>query len=170
MDNFKPNIYPVIYWGLMFGLLAGFVLLVMLLLSRYITVIWFPVFLSGVIWGGWHNYRRQKRAWREQQEKGNGAETRAAAPEGNTLQEIKEAARDITMAAREIIAEQPEEEAAPGAPPEAETPPPARRPQTGEAGAPTSAEESASSSKEASAPSEEERTDQPRSNTPRARP
>ncbi len=99
MADFKPNIYPIMYWGLMFGLVAGFVLLIMFLLSQYITTIWFPVFLAGVIWGGYRNYRKQKQAW--QQEVEQPSEPQSAA------QEIKEAAKDIAAAAKDMLTEQP---------------------------------------------------------------
>lgn len=99
MADFKPNIYPVMYWGLMFGLMAGFVLFIMFLLSQYITTIWFPVFLAGVIWGGYRNYRKQKQAWQE----GGG---QPSEPQG-VAQEIREAAKDIAAAAKDILTEQP---------------------------------------------------------------
>lgn len=103
MADFKPNIYPIMYWGLLYGLVAGFGLLALLFLSRYIGVIWFPVFLIGLVFGGYRNYQRQK--------SGVGAGV-AASP----LQEFKNAAQDIASATREMINEQriaASEEAAP---------------------------------------------------------
>jgi hypothetical protein len=88
------------YWGLMYGLIAGFVLFILFMLSRFITVLWFPVFLVGLIWGGYRNYIKQKKE----------------AGHGNTepktvLEEFKEAAKDIVGATREMVAEQVEEAA-----------------------------------------------------------
>lgn len=111
MPDFKPNIYPIMYWGLLYGLVAGFALLALYFLSRFITVIWFPVFLAGLIYGGYRNYQRQKR----------GAGVSVA---GSPLEEFKSAAQDIATATREMIAEQQTETEAELAA-EAETPLPA---------------------------------------------
>lgn len=100
MADFKPNIYPIMYWGLMYGLIAGFVLFILFLMSRFITVLWFPVFLVGVIWGGYRNYKKQK------SESGHVSTIPKTA-----LEEFKEAARDIVGATREMVAEQAEEAA-----------------------------------------------------------
>lgn len=97
VEDFKPNIYPIIYWGLMYGLTAGFLLFIMFMLSRYLTMVWFPVFLAGVVWGGYRNYKKQKR------ESGQGGEPKAA------IEEFKEAARDILGATREMVSERLEE-------------------------------------------------------------
>jgi hypothetical protein len=98
MADFKPNIYPIMYWGLMYGLIAGFVLFILLLMSRFVTLLWFPVFLVGVIWGGYRNYKKQK------SESGHmGTKPKTA------LEEFKEAARDIVGATREMVAEQAQE-------------------------------------------------------------
>lgn len=102
------------YWGLMFGLIAGFMLFAIFLLSRYITTIWFPVFLAGVIWGGYRNYRKQKKAWQGQV--GQPSEV------ASVVEEVKEAARDIAVATRDMMAEQPEATAAPETSPEPEKP------------------------------------------------
>lgn len=98
MAEFKPNIYPIMYWGLMYGLIAGFVLFLLFILSRYITLLWFPVFLVGVMWGGYRNYRKQK----------NEAGHAGTTPK-SPIEEFKEAARDIVGATREMIAEQARE-------------------------------------------------------------
>jgi hypothetical protein len=102
MANFKVNIYPVIYWGLAYALIAGFVLFVLFLLSKYITVIWFPVFLAGLIWGGYRNYKKQKEV--------SGNQSNEPAVAQSPLEEAKEAARDIFSAARDMVADQLEEE------------------------------------------------------------
>ncbi len=104
MAIFKVNIYPVMYWGLAYGLIAGFVLFVLFLLSKYITVIWFPVFLGGLIWGGYRNYKRQKDGW--------GKQSNEPKKSQSAVEEVKEAAKDIFSATREMVAEQlePEEE------------------------------------------------------------
>ena len=98
MAEFKPNIYPIMYWVLMYGLIAGFVLFLLFIMSRYITLLWFPVFLIGVIWGGYRNYKKQRsEAGQESQ------------PPKTPLEEFKEAARDIVGATREMVAEQARE-------------------------------------------------------------
>ncbi len=98
MERFKPNIYPIIYWGLLYGLIAGFVLLIIFFLSRYLTTIWFPVFLIGLIWGGYRNYKKQKGAW-----SGTSGEKKES---GSPLDEMKEAAGDIMLATKDLLAEQ----------------------------------------------------------------
>lgn len=99
-EDFKPNIYPIMYWGLMYGLIAGFLLFVLFMLSRYLTLVWFPVFLTGVIWGGYRNYKKQKR------ESGQAGEPKPV------LQEFKDAAKDILGATKEMVTEQLQEAAA----------------------------------------------------------
>lgn len=108
MAVFKVNIYPLIYWGLAYGLIAGFVLFVLFLLSKYITVIWFPVFLGGLIWGGYRNYKKQKDGWSKQSNEPKNPKS--------VVEEVKEATSDIFSAAKELVAEQlkPEEGAADG--------------------------------------------------------
>jgi hypothetical protein len=101
MPEFKPNIYPIIYWGLMYGLIAGFLLFVMMLLSRYITTIWFPVFLAGVIWGGYRNYKKQKGEWTKQ--------TGQPGDKQPLVEEVKAAATDIYSATKDMLTEQAEE-------------------------------------------------------------
>jgi hypothetical protein len=94
MDDFKPNLYPIMYWALLYGLAAGLLLFAVFLLSQFVTVVWFPVFVAGVIWGGYRNYQKQKRA------SGAGQGT-AQRP----LDEFKEAAQDIISATREMMTE-----------------------------------------------------------------
>jgi hypothetical protein len=103
-DEFKPNIYPIIYWALAYGVVAGFVLFLMFLLARYITIVWFPVFLVGLAWGGFRNYRKQKRMWSTQ----SGVPLTPKSP----IQEFREAVSDVTDAAREMVAQQRAEDAA----------------------------------------------------------
>jgi hypothetical protein len=96
--QYKPNIYPIMYWALAYGVIAGAILFIVFLLSQYITVIWFPVFLAGLIWGGWRNYKKQKGQWQA---------SHGVAPQpGSPIQEFKEAASDILDASREMMAEQ----------------------------------------------------------------
>mgnify|MGYP000105983980 CR=1 FL=1 len=102
MERFKPNIYPIIYWGLLYGLIAGFVLLIIFFLSKYLTTIWFPVFLAGLIWGGYSNYKKQKSAWSKSA--GVGQES------GSALDEMKEAVGDIVSATKDLLAEQDSED------------------------------------------------------------
>lgn len=93
--EFKPNIYPVIFWALAFGLAAGFLLFVVNLLSQYITVVWFPVFLAGLIWGGWRNYQVQRKEW----EKGA-----SVSPEVQSMQtQIRQAVTNIADASKELF-------------------------------------------------------------------
>lgn len=103
-DDFKPNIYPVIYWGLAYGVVAGLLLFLVALLARYITLVWFPVFLAGLIWGGYRNYKKQKQAWATQ----SGTPVTPKSP----MEEFKEAVRDVADASREMVAEQRAEDAA----------------------------------------------------------
>ena len=102
-DEFKPNIYPVIYWGLAYGVIAGLLLFLVALLARYITLVWFPVFLAGLVWGGYRNYKKQKNAWATQ----SGASVTPKSP----MEEFKEAVRDVADASREMVAEQRAEDA-----------------------------------------------------------
>jgi len=95
---FKPNIYPIIWWALAYGIAAGLLLFVLALLARFITLVWFPVFLAGLIWGALRNYRQQKR----QYAKGAGVTVTPQSP----LNEIKEAVRDIAQASRETFAKE----------------------------------------------------------------
>lgn len=102
--EFKPNIYPIMYWALAYGLAAGFLLFLVYLLSRYITLFWFPVFAAGLIWGGFRNYKKQKKAWAQQ--------TGAPVTAGTPMQEFREAVSDVVQASREMAAEQRAEEVA----------------------------------------------------------
>lgn len=96
--QFKPNIYPLMYWALAFGAISGVALFLVFLLSRFITIIWFPVFLAGMVWGGYRNYKQQKEAW----VKGTGE---AVAPQ-SPMQEFKQAVGDVVTASRQMMAEQ----------------------------------------------------------------
>lgn len=102
-EEFKPNIYPIIYWALAYGVIAGFLLFLVYILSRYITLVWFPVFLLGLVWGGYRNYQRQKKMWSTQ----SGVPLTPKSP----VQEFKEAVSDVTQAAREMVAQQRAEDA-----------------------------------------------------------
>lgn len=96
--NFKPNMYPIMYWALAFGAAAGVALFIMFLLSRFITIVWFPVFLVGLVWGGYKNYQKQKQAWMA----GAGVSVAPQSP----MQEFKQAIGDIASASRDMMAEQ----------------------------------------------------------------
>lgn len=102
--EYKPNIYPIMYWALAYGVIAGVILLVVYLLSQYITVIWFPVFLIGLIWGGYRNYIKQKQAYLS----GQGMAYTPQSP----MAEFREAARDVYTASQEMMAEQQAEDVA----------------------------------------------------------
>lgn len=103
-NEFKPNIYPVMYWALAYGVIAGVILFVVYMLSQYITVIWFPVFLAGLIWGGYRNYIKQKQGYLS----GQGMAYTPQSP----MAEFREAARDVMTASREMMAEQQAEDLA----------------------------------------------------------
>lgn len=112
------------YWALAYGLVAGFLLFLVYLLSRYITLFWFPVFAAGLIWGGFRNYKKQKKAWAQQ--------TGTPIAPGTPMQEFREAVSDVVQASREMVAEQSFDEAQgkqeplppqPPAPPVPPTPP-----------------------------------------------
>jgi choline-glycine betaine transporter len=101
--EYKPNIYPIMYWAILYGIVAAFVLLVISMLANYITVLWFPVFLAGVVWGGYRKYKQDKAAWAQSQGTPNAPKT--------PVEEFKDAARDIAQASREMIARQAQEDA-----------------------------------------------------------
>lgn|SRR3989344_6443672 len=94
MAEFRPNIYPIMYWGLLYGLAAGLLLFAVFILSQFITLVWFPVFLAGVIWGGYRNYQKQKRS--------QGVVTIPQRP----MQEFREAASDIVSATRDMLVQE----------------------------------------------------------------
>jgi hypothetical protein len=103
--EFKPNMYPIMYWALAYGATAGLVLLLVKLLAGFITWVWFPVFLAGVLWGGWRNYQKQKLAWQQN--------TGAPAVPQSPMTELRQAVTDISEASRDLLAEQPLEATAP---------------------------------------------------------
>lgn len=96
--EFKPNIYPIMYWALTFGALAGVLLWLLFLLSRFVTILWFPVFLAGLVWGGYRNYKRQKRTWA----------TRVGKPytPGTPMEEFRQAVNDVVDASRRVMTEE----------------------------------------------------------------
>lgn len=98
MEEFKPNMYPIMYWALAFGAAAAVLLFVLFLLSQVIAIAWFPVFLAGLIWGGYRNYKKQKEAW--------AASTGTTTSTGSPLDELKQAASDIAIASRDLIQEE----------------------------------------------------------------
>ncbi len=100
--EYKPNIYPIMYWALLYGIIAASALLALHLLSGLITFIWFPVFLAGLVWGGFRKYKQDKAAWEQSQ--GNPAQPKTP------VQEFKDAARDIAKAGSEMIARQAQED------------------------------------------------------------
>jgi hypothetical protein len=113
--DFKPNIYPIMYWALAFGVVAGLLLFLINLLSQYITIVWFPVFLAGLIWGGYRNYQIQKKNWQS-------SSGQPATPQ-SPMNEFKQAVADITEASKEVFNQSaqatqlpPQENAAPDEP------------------------------------------------------
>ncbi|HLD08498.1 MAG TPA: hypothetical protein VJB68_00460 [Methylophilaceae bacterium] len=105
--EFKPNIYPIMYWALAFGAAAGVLLFVIYLLSQFIGLAWFPVFMAGLIWGGYRNYQKQKKEW------ATAVGTTPTA--GSPMAEFRQAASDIAAASRELLQQE--------APVETEVPP-----------------------------------------------
>ncbi len=101
MENqFKPNIYPIMYWALAFGAAAGVLLFLITIASAYIGAVWFPIFLIGMIWGGYRNYRLQKAQWYQQ--------AGQPMPSQSPVQEFKQAISDIAGASQEIMTSEEE--------------------------------------------------------------
>ena len=106
--EYKPNIYPIMYWGILYGVIAALALLTIRLLADFISVLWFPVFLAGLIWGGYRKYVQDKAAW--MQSTGTPSTTQSGTSK-SPVEEFKAAARDIAQAGREMIARQAVEDA-----------------------------------------------------------
>lgn len=96
--KFKPNPYPIMYWALAYAVIAGVILFIVFLLSQYITLFWLPVFLAGLVWGGYRNYKKQKDGWY--------AQTGTPAPAQSAAQEFREAVSDVVNASREVMADE----------------------------------------------------------------
>ena len=95
--DFKPNMYPIMYWAIAYGAAAGVALFLVNILSTFIGALWAPVFLVGLVWGGYRNYQKQKSAWRM----GQGVSSVPQTP----VQEFKTAVSDVVSASREMMAE-----------------------------------------------------------------
>src|SRR3989344_4849653 len=95
--DFKPNMYPIMYWAIAYGAAAGVALFLVNILSTFIGALWAPVFLVGLVWGGYRNYQKQKAAWRM----GQGVSSVPQTP----VQEFKTAVSDVVSASREMMAE-----------------------------------------------------------------
>lgn len=95
MPDFKPQIMPLMYWALAYGAAAGILLFILWALSSFITVVWFPVFLVGVIWGGWRNYQQQKKRWYTQ--------AGVPQPRQSPIDEFRQAAADIATSSQELL-------------------------------------------------------------------
>ncbi|MDZ4225322.1 MAG: hypothetical protein U1C49_00585, partial [Candidatus Andersenbacteria bacterium] len=100
-QEFKPNIYPVMYWALAYGVVAGLLLFLLSVLSQFLTLVWFPVFLAGLIWGGYRNYQKQRSEWRQN----TGTPATAQSP----VNEFKSAVQDIAAASRELMSQEAQE-------------------------------------------------------------
>jgi hypothetical protein len=96
MQEYKPNIYPIMYWAILYGVVTTLVLFALNLLASYMSLLWFPIFLVGLIWGGYRRYEKDKKNWME----GQGLVGTSKAP----LEEFKDAVRDIAQATQEMIA------------------------------------------------------------------
>ena len=90
------------YWALAYGAAAGILLFILYVLSNFITIVWFPVFLAGVVWGGWRNYQQQKTRWY--------AQAGVPAPQRSPMEEFRQAASDIAASSQELL-NQTEDEA-----------------------------------------------------------
>ena len=99
-DQFKPNIYPVIWWGLLYGVIFTLVLYILVLVAQHITVLWFPFFLLGLLYGSFRQYTKQRDIFYASK----GQKVRG----GSFMDEVKEAARDISDAGREVFHEEKE--------------------------------------------------------------
>lgn len=62
----------------------------MSLLARYITVVWPFIFLAGLLWGGYRNYRQQKQAL-------------GVAVAGSPMQEFRQAVSDIAQVSQAVF-------------------------------------------------------------------
>lgn len=111
--DFKPNMYPIMYWAIAYGAMAGIALFLMRILSEFIGVLWAPVFLVGLVWGGYRQYQKQKAGWRA----GRGIPATAGSP----IEEFKQAVGDVVVASREMMAQQRIEDAAEAAKAQEET-------------------------------------------------
>jgi len=78
------------YWGLAYGVSAGLIMFLVNLLSQYIGLLWAPVFLAGLAWGGYRNYQKQKKAV-------GGIAT------GTPMQEFRQAVSDIADVSQEVF-------------------------------------------------------------------
>lgn len=103
-SEYKPNVYQLIFWALTYGVIAGLVLLVLRLLANYLSLLWGPVFLAALLWGGYRNYMKQKMEWHQ----ARGQQV----PQLSTVDQIKEAARDIMVASQEVARQQQQEDSA----------------------------------------------------------
>lgn len=103
-NEYKPNIYPIMYWAILYGALSALALFVLKLLSDFITILWFPVFLAGLVWGGFRKYKQDKAAWMQ----GKGI----VGTQKSAVDEFKDAARDITQATQEMVSRHAQEDAA----------------------------------------------------------
>ncbi len=102
-QDYKPNLYPIMYWAILYGVIAALALLALKLLSDYITVLWFPVFLAGLIWGGFRKYKQDKAIWMQ----GRGI----VSTKKSAIEEFKDAAKDITQATQEMVTRHAQEDA-----------------------------------------------------------
>ncbi len=102
-NEYKPNIYPIMYWALLYGALSALALFVLKILSDFITILWFPVFLAGLVWGGFRKYKQDKTAWMQ----GKGI----VGTQKSAVDEFKDAARDITLATQEMVSRHAQEDA-----------------------------------------------------------
>ncbi len=96
MQQYKPNLYPIIYWAILYGVITTLALFALTMLASFIGILWFPIFLAGLIWGGYRRYEKDKKDWMH----GQGIVGTSKAP----LEEFKDATRDIAQATQDMIA------------------------------------------------------------------
>lgn len=101
--DYKPNIYPIMYWAVLYGALSALGLFAVYLLASFITVLWFPVFLAGLLWGGFRKYKQDKAVWMN----ANGVSNTPK----SAVDEFKDAARDIAQASQEMVTRHAQEDA-----------------------------------------------------------
>ncbi len=90
------------YWAILYGVIAAVALLIFKMLADYLTYLWFPVFLLGMVWGGYRKYTQDKKAWM--------AGTGIVGTSKSAIEEFKDAARDIANASREMMAKRAQED------------------------------------------------------------
>lgn len=98
---------PIFYWALAYGAAAGILMSLVAIMAKYLTLAWLPVFLAGLIWGGWRSWRQQRQQWYAQEN--------VTPPAQSVAEEIRQAALDMAQASQELLNQDAEEESEPPA-------------------------------------------------------